>query len=172
MTVLVLLAAPWVGVFATGFAGDGLRFNNPYRLSSVLGADARSLSRTAAYADLGAAVALGDPAALTHGVAVRLSYSLEGVSQAVVTPSYLVMRRFGDWGAYGRAGIGVVVTPRATWGIEAGAGAVWFIRAGVGVAAELVGDVFYGAGTREVGTPAYPVLSAQAGVWLSWESMP
>jgi len=49
---------------------------------------------------------------------------------------------------------------------------VWFVRAGVGLAAELVGDVFYGAGTREVATPAYPVLSAQGGLWLSWEAMP
>jgi hypothetical protein len=46
------------------------------------------------------------------------------------------------------------------------------VRAGLGLAAELVGDVFYGAGTREVATPAYPVLSAQAGLWLSWEVLP
>ena len=40
------------------------------------------------------------------------------------------------------------------------------------VAAEIVGDVFYGAGTREVATPAYPVLSAQLGLVLAVEVLP
>ena len=48
-------------VFATGYVGDGLRFNNPYRLATILGSQAQSLSRTATYADLGAAVVLGHP---------------------------------------------------------------------------------------------------------------
>jgi len=64
-----------------------------------------------------------------------------------------------------------VLTPDTTWGLEAAAGGIWFARAGVGVAAELVGDLFYGAGTREVAHPAYPILSAQAGLWLSWEAL-
>jgi hypothetical protein len=66
----------------------------------------------------------------------------------------------------------IVLTPDTTFGMEGAAGGVWFVRAGIGLAAELVGDVFYGAGTREVETPAYPVLSAQAGLWLSWEVLP
>src|SRR5882672_6493014 len=70
---------PWLlGVFATGFVGDGLRFNNPYRLATVLGADARSLSRTAAYADVGAAFVVGDPAALAHGLALRATFARDG----------------------------------------------------------------------------------------------
>jgi hypothetical protein len=32
--------------------------------------------------------------------------------------------------------------------------------------------VFYGAGTRDAATPTYPVLSAQGGLFLSWEAMP
>jgi hypothetical protein len=64
------------------------------------------------------------------------------------------------------------VTPDTTWGLEGAAGAVLFLTAGIGLAAELVGDVFYGAGTREVAVPAYPVLSGQGGLWLSWEMLP
>jgi hypothetical protein len=160
------------GVFATAFVGDGLRFNNPYRLATVLGRDARSLSRTASYADVGAALSLGDPAHAAHGIALRTSIALEGTPQAVLTPSYVLLHRVGTWGAYARAGIPIVLSPDSTWGVEASAGGVWFLRAGLGVAAELIGDLFYGAGTREVQTPAYPVLSAQAGLWLSWEAMP
>jgi hypothetical protein len=162
----------WFDLFATAFVGDGLRFNNPYRLATVLGSQAQSLSRTAAYTDLGAAVLLGDPAFLAHGLVLRASLSLEGVPQAVFAPSYMVLHRAGPWALYGRAGVPIVLTPDTTFGVEGGAGGVWFARAGIGLAAELVGDVFYGAGTREVATPAYPVLSAQAGLWLSWEVMP
>ena len=162
----------WFDLFATAFVGDGLRFNNPYRLGTVLGSQARSLSRTAAYADLGGALLIGDPAFLAHGLVLRASLSMEGISQAVLAPSYMVLHRSGPWAVYGRAGVPVVVTPDTTFGFEGGAGGVWFARAGIGLAAELVGDVFYGAGTREVATPAYPVLSAQAGLWLSWEVMP
>ncbi len=157
-------------VFATAFVGDGLRFNNPYRLSTVLGSDAQSLSRTAAYADVGLAVALGDRAGVAHGFSLRASVALEGVRQAVVTPAYMLMTRSGAWAAYARAGVPVVLSPDTTWGLEGAVGGAWFALAGVGVGAELVGDVFYGAGTREVATPAYPVLSAQAGLWLAWEA--
>jgi hypothetical protein len=165
-------AIPLIDVTATTFVGDGLRFNNPYRLATVLGGSAQSVSRTASYMDVGAAVTLGDPARSGHGVAVRVSVALEGTRQSVVTPSYLFQRRFGPWGAYARAGVPLVLSPDTTWGVEGAAGAIRFIRAGIGIAAELVGDVFYGAGTREVATPAYPVLSAQLGLWLSWEAMP
>jgi transposase InsO family protein len=160
-----------IDVFATGFVGDGLRFNNPFRLATILGSQAQSLSRTAAYADLGAAAVLGDPGVLAHGLALRASVALEGIGQSVLTPSYLLFRRWGRWGVYGRVGLPIVLTPDLTWGLEAGAGGTWFLRAGIGLAAELVGDVFYGAGTRDVQTPAYPVLSAQGGLWLSWEAL-
>jgi hypothetical protein len=164
--------SPWAGFFATAFVGDGLRFNNPYRLSTVLGTQAQSLSRTAAYADVGITMALGDPTQLAHGIALRVTAAVEGVPQAVMTPAYLVLRRWGPWGAYARAGVPIVLTPSTTWGLECGAGGIWFARAGIGLAVEVVGDVFYGAGTREAATPAYPVLSAQGGLLLSWEAMP
>jgi hypothetical protein len=164
--------AGWADLSATAFVGDGLRFNNPYRLTTVLGSQAQSLSRTAAYVDLGGALLFGDPAWIAHGLSVRVSTALEGIPQAVMTASYEAMHRWGPWGAYARAGHPLVLGPDSTWGFEGGLGGVWFVRAGMGIAAELVGDLFYGAGTREVATPAYPVLSAQAGLVLSWEVMP
>jgi hypothetical protein len=162
----------WVDLSATSFVGDGLRFNNPYRLSTVLGSSAESLSRTAAYVDLGGAMLLGDPTFIAHGLAVRASVALEGIPQTVLTPSYIALHRWGPWGAYGRAGPTIVLTPDTTWGLEGAAGGMWFPFAGVGLVAELVGDVFYGAGTRDVQVATYPVLSAQAGLWLSWEALP
>jgi hypothetical protein len=161
-----------VDVFATAFVGDGLRFNNPYRLATVLGPTAQSLSRTATYADAGWALTFGDAARAAHGIALRVSTALEGVPQAVLTPSYLLFHRSAAWAVYGRAGAAFVASPDVTWGIEAAGGTIWFARAGIGIAGELVGDVFYGAGTREKATPAYPVLSAQAGLWLAWEVLP
>ena len=162
----------WIDVFATGFVGDGIRFNNPYRLATVLGSDAQSLSRTATYADLGIAGVVGDPLGFAHGLALRLSVALEGVQQGVLTPTYLLWRRWRTFAAYARAGPSIVLTPDTTWGLEGGVGGVWFVRGGIGLAAELVGDVFYGEGTRDVAIASYPVLSAQAGLWLSWEALP
>ena len=45
----------YVQLFLTSFFGDGLRFNNPYRLATPLGDNAESLSRTAPYVDIGLA---------------------------------------------------------------------------------------------------------------------
>ena len=163
---------PYAELFATTFVGDGLRFNNPYRLATPLGSSAESLSRTAAYGDVGLAATIGDPFGLRHGLALRLSIALEGVRQSVLTPAYLLWRRWRSFGVYGRAGIPVVLTPTTTWGFEAGAGGVWFVRGGIGIAGEIVGDVFYGAGTREVQTPAYPVVSAQLGIVIAYEVLP
>jgi hypothetical protein len=163
---------PWVSVIGTAFVGDGLRFNNPYRLATVLGSTARSVSRTAAYADVGGAFVAGNPGRLAHGFSLRASFAFEGVSQYVLTPAYLMFHRWEALAVYGRVGVAVALAPDASWGLEGAAGGVWFARGGLGIGVELVGDVFYGAGTREVGTPAYPVLSAQSGLWLSWEAMP
>jgi hypothetical protein len=160
-----------VDIFATAFVGDGLRFNNPYRLATVLGHSAQSLSRTATYTDVGAAFVVGDPAYALNGVALRASVALEGVEQSVLVPSYLLFRRFRDWAAYTREGAAIVLSPDTTWGLEAAAGGVWFVRAGIGVVAEVVGDVFFGEGTRQVVGPVYPTLSGQGGLWLSWEAL-
>jgi hypothetical protein len=163
---------PYVGLFATSFVGDGLRFNNPYRLATPLGSDAESVARTAAYADVGAAATLGDPRGLQHGLALRTSIALEGIAQVVFTPSYLLYRRWRAFAAYGRLGVPILVTPTSNAGLEIAGGGVWFVRSGIGVAAELVGDLVYGAGTREVARPAYPILSAQLGLILAYEVLP
>jgi hypothetical protein len=162
----------WADIVFTAFGGDGIRFNNPYRLSTVLGSQAQSLSRTATYVDTGLGLLLTDPMRFTAGFALRVSFALEGIQQAVMTPSFLLLHRWSQWGLYGRAGVPLVASPDMTWGLEGGVGAIWFVTAGIGLATELVGDVFYGAGTREVAVPAYPVLSAQGGLWLSWEHLP
>ncbi len=159
-------------LFATALAGDGLRFNNPYRLATPLGSTAESVSRTASYADLGLAFTVGAPDGFQHGLTVRTSIALEGVSQGVLTPSYLLWRRWRSVAVYGRLGTPCVLTPDVTFGGEASLGGVWFVRGGIGLTVEAVGDVFYGAGTRDVATPAYPVLSAQAGLTIAYEVLP
>lgn len=159
--------------FTTAMGGVGFRFNNPYRLSTPLGGDAESVSRTSSYVDLGvASTFLGHPLGFQHGVSLRMSVALEGVSQLVVTPSYLLWRRKGAWAGYGRAGFGIVTAPDLTWGLEAAGGAAWFFLGGVGLVAEIVGNVFYGVGTTDVATATYPVLSGQLGLIGSYEVLP
>jgi hypothetical protein len=149
-----------------------LRFNNPYRLSTPLGSTAESVSRTAAYVDLGIAATLGNPVGFQHGLALRLTLAVEGVQQTVFTPSYIAWYRKYALAAYGRVGIPIVASPQATWGVEGALGGAWFVRSGIGVALEVVGDVFYGAGTRERSIASYPVLSGQAGLIVQYEVLP
>lgn len=163
---------PWFQLVATAFAGDGLRFNNPYRLATVLGSSAESVSRTAAYADFGLAVTFGDALGLQHGGTLRISVALEGVQQAVLVPAYLGWYRWRPLAAYVRAGPSIVTGPQTTWGLETGLGGVWFVRAGIGLALEVVGDVFYGAGTRDKAVTSYPVLSGQVGLVVAYEVLP
>jgi hypothetical protein len=149
-----------------------LRFNNPYRLATPLGDDAESLSLTAPYIDIGIAATFGHPLGIQHGVALRTSVAATGVGQVVITPSYVAWRRWRSLAAYGRAGTPLVLTPDVTWGLEAGLGATYFFFGGVGIAAEMIGDVFYGAGTRERATTTYPVLSGQIGFVIAYELLP
>lgn len=159
-------------IHAAAFFGDGLRFNDPYRLATVLGSSAESVSRTASYVDLAASITLGDPRKFQSGFSLHVTLAVEGVQQTVIAPSYVLYRRFRDVAAYARVGTPIVATPEVTWGLEGALGGVWFIRAGLGVAAEIVGDLFYGAGTREVAAAAYPVLSGQLGVVIAYEVLP
>ena len=159
-------------LFATVMGGTGLRFNNPYRLATPLGEDAESVSRTAAYIDIGVAMTLGSPLGFQHGASLRTTAAVEGVGQVVMTPSYFGWRRWRALAAYGRAGIPFVLTPDVTWGVEAAAGGAWFFLGGFGVVAELVGDLFYGAGTAESSVVTYPVLSGQLGLITTYELLP
>jgi hypothetical protein len=159
-------------VFATVMTGTGLRFNNPYRLSTPLGDDAESVSRTAAYVDIGLAATLGNPLGFQHGAALRTTAAFEGVGQVVTTPSYFVWRRWRALAAFGRAGFPIVLTPDPTWGLEGALGGAIFFLGGIGACAEMIGDVFYGAGTGDVAVATYPVLSGQIGIIATYEALP
>jgi hypothetical protein len=158
--------------FVTAGGGVGLRFNNPYRLSRPLGDDAESLSRTAPYFSLGGGATFGDPFGLQHGATLRWDRSLEGVVQHVVTPSYLVLRRWVHVATWGRLGIPFVLSPNATGGGELAIGGAWFVRAAVGITFEMIGDLFFGAATPDTKNPIYPILSGQLGLVVEWERLP
>ena len=68
--------------------------------------------------------------------------------------------------------VGIHVSPDATVGLEAAAGGAFFFLGGLGLVAEVVGDLFYGTGTREVATVTYPVLSGQLGLIGTYEVLP
>lgn len=159
-------------LFATALVGDGLRFNNPYRLATPLGQDAESVSRTAAYVDFGIGATFENPLGLQHGGALRASFAVEGVGQAILTPAYLALRRWTHLAAHGRLGVPLVLSPDVTWGFELAGGGTWFLLGGFGVTAEVVGDLFYGTGTRDVRVATYPVLSGQIGITAAYEVLP
>ena len=170
------LSAPLTGyahLFGTLELGKGVRFNNPYRLATQLGATAESVSLTSTYLDLGAAVAFGPPNGLEHGLALHVSFAVAGVAQAVLTPTYFAAyrgpRRFV---AYGRLGPSVVLLPDPTIGGELAAGFGYFFTSHLAVAGELVGDIFYGAGTPVKGITTYPILSGQLGLLVDYEILP
>lgn len=152
--------------------GTGLRFNNPYRLSRELGSDAESLSLTSGYFDLGGAYAWGSPSGLAHGASLRLSLALSGVGQATLTPTYLAAKRGPMTLLFARLGPSFVLSPDVNVGGEAALGAVYFLTGAVGASAEMVFDVYYGAGTEEAKFTVYPVLSGQFGVFIDYEVLP
>jgi hypothetical protein len=65
-----------------------------------------------------------------------------------------------------------ILTPDPTVGGELAGGFALFVTAKVAIAAELVFDVYYGAGTHDVGIAAYPILSAQIGLLFDHEILP
>lgn len=153
--------------------GRGLRFNNPYRLATPLGDDAESLSLSASYLDFGFGAALGDPNGFQHGGSLHLSLALQGIPQQVVTPSYLLVRRLPPYFlAFARAGLPVVIEPDLNLGYELAVGGAWLASAGLGVTAELVGDVFYGAATQDEALTVIPMLSLQLGLFVDYEVLP
>lgn len=158
--------------FATIGTGMGLRFNNPYRLATPLGETAESLSTTAPYLSLGGGVAFGDPTGWQHGPVMRWDFALTGVPQHILVPSWGAFRRGALLGGWTRFGLPILLSPDANMGIEVAAGVAWYVRAGVGVTAELLGDLVWGAATPDNKRPAYPVLSGQLGALIEWEKLP
>jgi hypothetical protein len=164
--------ATWFRVSGTLGAGMGLRFNNPYRLATPLGSTAESVSRTAAYVDAGVALSIGEPEGITHGPVLRWDHAAQGVGQDVLTPSYAIGRRWLAWEAWGRVGVPLVLRPDVSAGGEIAIGGAWFATQGLGAWGEVVGDLFFGAGTLDAKRPTYPVLSLQLGAIFEWERLP
>src|SRR6185369_6142057 len=72
---------PYVDLLGSFMVGDGLRFNNPYRLANELGSNGDSLSSTAPYVDVAVAATIGNPNGLQHGIRFAWSVSTSGVPQ-------------------------------------------------------------------------------------------
>src|SRR5262249_40793506 len=151
-------------VMATFAIGDGLRFNNPFRLQKQLGSNEKSVSLTRGYVDVGGAYAFGTADGFQHGAALRLSVALGGVEQQVLTPSYFVAYR-GDRRvmAFGRVGSPFILSPDPNVGGELAFGGAYFVTAGIGATLEIIGDLFYGAATPDVSYSVIPIVSAQLG---------
>lgn len=163
---------PYVHLFGALTAGEGLRFNNPYRLSTQLGTTGRSVSLSAPYVDVAAAALVGSPTFLHHGVHVHLSTALSGIAQSVFTPSYITAFRRQDFTAYARAGVPVVLGPQTTTGLELAVGGLYYLRSGFALTAELGESMFYGAATRQVAATFIPLTYLQAGVAIDFEVLP
>jgi hypothetical protein len=166
-------AGPVLHTFASLALGKGLRFNNPYRLATPLGDDAESLSTTAAYLDIAVGAALGPAEGLQHGGEIALSLATDGVAQEVLALSYVALLPLGGRVlARGRGGVPIVIEPDANVGLELGAGGAFLLTGGFGLTAELVGSLFYGAGTLDKSVTTIPVLSLELGVFFDYEVLP
>jgi hypothetical protein len=164
---------PQAHLLGAAALGRGVRLNNPYRLATPLGDSAESLSLSATYLDLWVGAALGPPAGISHGGALHLAAAIDGIPQQVLTPSYLALQRFsGGWLGFGRAGLPIVLGPDPNLGFELAAGGTWLVSAGLGVTAELVGSIFYGAATHEESVTVIPIIALQLGVMIDYEVLP
>jgi len=160
-------------VFMTVGFGRGFRFNNPFRLRTQLGDSAESVSLTAPYFDLGIGAAFGDPLGLQHGPNLHLAVATEGVSQQAIAGSYMLLYRGSSaLLGYGRLGVSLLTAPDANLGGELGVGGALFVTGALGVTAELVGNLFYGAGSYEAQFTVVPIVSAQAGIIVDLEVLP
>jgi hypothetical protein len=164
--------APPLGTYVHTFGelmlGKGLRTNNPYRLGSM-----DPVAFTATYLDLGLGVAFGAPGSLQHGAEFSLLAATDGIAQETIDFSYLALLPVGAHALLrGRAGIPVVLNPDATMGFELGVGAAWLVTGGIGVSSELIGSLFYGAGTLDRSTTTTPVIALQLGAWFEYEVLP
>lgn len=157
--------------FASLSLGDGLRFNNPYRLSTELGKSSESLSLTAAYYDLGLGLVRGPPDGLAHGMVLHLSIAAQGIPQEVLSVSYIGLERIGSGRTilFGRFGLPIVLQPDLGGGLETAFGAAFMVSSGIGLESELVGSLYYGAGTLDHSVTTIPVLSGEIGVFFDYE---
>ncbi len=170
-----LEAAPgaYARVFATVASGFGMRFNNPYRLSTQLGEEATSLSITPPYLDFSAAILLGDPNFIQHGGGLHAGTTLTGFLQPYLTPSYVLGYRAElPLLITARVGTPVLLAPDVNVGGEIAAGLSYFFNAGLGLTSEIAFDLFYGAATLEQQYSVIPILNFQLGVIVDYEFLP
>ena len=164
---------PYVHSFSSFGYGRGIRWNNPYRLQTSLGDTTQSASLTAGYFDASLGAMLGDPNGLQHGAVMHRSFAADGISQAVLSLSYIGSLPLGTSAlAYARAGVPFVLSPDTGIGFEVAAGAVYFVTGAIGVNAELVQSLFVGAATWEHDPSLYPITSLQLGLWFDYEVLP
>jgi hypothetical protein len=159
--------------FAQIASGTGFRFNNPYRLSTVLGDDAASTSLIAPFFEVAATYVYGPTDAPQHGASVRAGGPLVGVVQPYVTPSYVFAYR-GDLPVllYGRVGTPLLLGPDFNIGAEIAGSVSYFFSSGLGVTSEIMFDLFYGAATLDDRYSTIPVLAFSLGVIADVEILP
>lgn len=160
-------------VFGTLSFGRGIRLNNPYRLQSQLGDSAESLSLTAPYLDVGLGLAFGEAEGLLHGGMFHVCFALEGVAQQAMSASYLLgYRASSPLLVYGRLGPSILITPDSNVGGELAVGLAAMLTGVWGVTAEILGNLYYGAGTYEAEYTAVPIVSGQLGLIADFEVLP
>jgi hypothetical protein len=157
--------------FGSFSLGDGLRFNNPYRLATPLGKTPESLSLTAAYYDIGLGAVHGPADGLAHGAVLHLSIAAQGIPQEVLSVSYIALERVGNGRTmlFGRFGFPIILQPDLSGGLETAFGAAFMLTSGIGVQSELVGSLYYGAGTLDHSVSTIPVLSGELGIFFDYE---
>lgn len=161
--------APLRGIAALSI-GRGLRFNNPFRLATSLGGTPESVSLSATYLDLTLGALWAETLGLQHGVGLSGVVAIDGIGQLGLTPSYLLQGGVSSTiELRGRLGVPIVVAPDTTLGLEAAFGSLVAVGYGLGVTAEVVGNLFFGAATEERSVTTIPMLSLQVGLFFEHE---
>jgi len=150
--------------------GRGVRFNNPFRLATSLGDTPESVSLSATYLDLTLGALWAEKLGFQHGVGLSGVVAIDGIGQFGITPSYLLHVGVSQGVELrGRLGVPIVVAPDTTLGLEAAFGSLLAVAYGLGLTAELVGNLFFGAATEERGVTTIPMLSLQVGLFFDHE---